>query len=83
MKTRENELHEPKIERGTTRRLYDEYAEIYFGVRVFCPLCRNLLCGRSEPDTSKSKRDFIEKRVLKEIPNFCPNCGARLKEIEE
>lgn len=67
METRENKLHEPILEEVNEERTYVEH---YF--RVKCPICYTTLCGSSD-----------KKYLEEEVPNFCPECGARLKEVDE
>ena len=45
--------------------------------------CRHLFAEKSFVDTSKEKREYFENGLMKEVPNYCPHCGARLKEVEE
>ena len=82
MKTRENELHEPKVVRDTANYLCDGYVEHHYIITVKCAVCGRGLSGNDIVDTSAEKRECTDKFVLAQIPNFCPHCGARLKEIE-
>ncbi len=82
MKTRENELHEPKVVRETALYHYYDYAEPNYEITVKCAVCGDCLSGKSTVDTSKEKREYTDKFVLSQVPNYCPNCGARLKEVE-
>lgn len=61
-----SEVHEPKWEEVNEQRVV---VEQYW--RVKCPCCGDTLCGCS-------LKDGLEE----EIPNYCPNCGIRLKEID-
>lgn len=83
MKTRENELHEPKIERYTAKHIYEGYDEYQYTIEITCPVCRHLFAEKSFVDTSKEKREYFENGLMKEVPNYCPNCGARLKKVEK
>ena len=85
MKTRENELHEPKINKSffCTDCEYGEYEEIQYVIEIKCSVCGKLLTGTRFVDSSPEKRDYFEKIELGKIPNYCPRCGARLKEIKE
>ena len=85
MKTRENELHEPKINESfiCTDCEYGEYEEIKYVIEIKCSVCGKLLTGTRFADMSQKKRAYFEKEELGKIPNYCPHCGARLKEIEE
>lgn len=67
MKTRENELHEPIWEE-----VDDKYVVVEHIWRAKCPKCDAILCGGD-------KKEYLDD----EIPNFCPECGARLKKVEE
>ena len=67
MKTRENELHEPIWEEVKEEKVVVEH---YW--RIKCPNCSETLCG-------SSWKESLEE----EIPNYCPNCGAKLKEVAE
>lgn len=82
MKTRENELHEPKIEAFEAH--FAEFSvhpvgETLYQVGYDCPVCGN---GLMKLYTGKSKEQAIE-RFKQNMDNYCPNCGARLKEVDE
>ena len=71
MKTRENELHEPIVSIE-----YENNSNLFYRDKVECSVCRYLLY--------KSKSKMSGKKLVKNdiiLPNYCPNCGARLKEI--
>ena len=74
MKTRENELHEPFVDvfKSTSGDIC---------VQTSCDVCGIIL-----HDTwwwQFISEDDLKKKAIKETPKYCPNCGARLKEIEE
>ena len=71
MKTRENELHEPIIKMWIANKGYY--------VTANCPICDTIFGGAFSED---NKDDAISRAKRFHI-NYCPNCGARLKEIEE
>ena len=71
MKTRENELHEPKIKFKVVRK-----NDIPYRAFAECSVCGCLL---SKSGIYSTKERAEEKLP---IPNYCPNCGARLKEVE-
>lgn len=75
-KTRENELHEPKIE--TEIVASREYPTLY-RVNVVCPVCYFLL-GRG---IGLTKQDAINEEKHRSIYTYCPLCGARLKEVKD
>ena len=77
-----NEFREPIIEKKAEFYIFDFYKEAQYSIKATCPICNGLLAGVSFPDTSQEKRDYKTKCILNEIPNYCPNCGARLKEVE-
>ena len=69
MKIRENELHEPII--GTS-------PQVGKGIAVAkCSACDCTL----EFAQGKDRESAIIS-LRKNLPKYCPNCGARLKEIE-
>ena len=71
MKTRENELHKPIIYHDFPRKggaSQHLHLDMDIGGTVY------ILCPVCYKELSKS---------VDEIPNYCPQCGARLKEIEE
>lgn len=82
MKTRENELHEPIINRRASFSEYDEYGESRYFIEITCPVCKKFLTGKTFIDTSQQKCDYFEKEELERVPYYCPNCGARLKEVQ-
>ena len=67
MKTRENEVHEPKIKIEYDRRYSMEWVEIT------CSVCGYMV----------EKYYFAGSPAKIEHGNYCPNCGARLKEVNE
>lgn len=71
VKVRENELHEPKIE---TLHSYKHTC-----ILTYCNVCGNPLM-----DTDwqlKCEKDLLAV-VISNTQNYCPNCGARLKEVD-
>lgn len=70
MKTRENELHEPKEFNDF---IYKEGKGFLDAKYMICSVC-----GKGLTKVLKSIED--KKNYY---PNYCPQCGARLKEIEE
>ena len=70
MKTRENELHEPKIAVNTNS-LFKGYDVI-----AVCSVCRKEVMNRFVKHDVNFMANFY-------LPNYCPNCGARLKEVGE
>ena len=80
MKTRENELHEPKIEAFEAH--FAEFSvhpvgETLYQVGYDCPICGK---GSMQLEMGKSKEQAIERFKLN-MDNYCPRCGARLREI--
>lgn len=75
MKTRENELHEPKIET-----LWSIYSDM-ISVQISCSVCGEILVDTEWQ--SYVREQFLRDFVTSELKNYCPQCGARLKEIEE
>ena len=71
MKTRENELHEPEISTGAD--IYVEGRGFLEADYVCCSVCHRGL-ARVLASVSDMKKYY---------PNYCPNCGARLKEDVE
>lgn len=72
MKTRENELHEPFIDM-----IYDSNG--YSSVQVSCNVCGTMLY---DSDWYRVDTEQTLMQIAKvEVPNYCLNCGARLKEI--
>lgn len=69
MKTRENELHETKI--------YIEDSAIGYWAVAHCTKCNKYL-GAS----FGTMQDIAINGIKKIIPCVCPNCCARLKEVE-
>ena len=66
MKTRENELHEPKIKKKGNE------------IIAYCALCNEKL-----EDIYNCTDDDDTEVLDMYSPNYCPNCGARLKEVGE
>ena len=70
MKTRENELHEPKISFGIIS--YGYFAKAHCSV-----------CGEFLEDTfSPNSKDDAIFHVKLSVKNYCPYCGAQLKEVD-
>ena len=65
MKTRENELHEPRI---TKNRAW---------LTAYCQICQ-----RKVATVANCSGELDEEIIAEYLPNYCPNCGARLKEID-
>ena len=73
MKTRENELHEAVIDV-----FKDKDGNI--AIQTLCSVCGRLLY-----DTDWWRHvteEQLTERAKEATPNYCPNCGARLKEVE-
>lgn len=72
MKTRENELHTPDV--GIQTSTY------FIKISVKCAICGNEINSTTEwfGDSAKQSKAFLDNK----IPNYCPNCGARLKEVK-
>lgn len=68
MKTRENELHEPKITFELAHGGYNSYGS------KKCSVCGYSLAYTFGCTEQGAKELYID--------NYCPNCGARLKEVE-
>lgn len=82
METRENELHEPKIEAFEAH--FAEFSvhpvgQTLYQVRYDCPVCGK---GAAQLEMGKSEEQAIE-RFRSGMDNYCPNCGSRLKEVEK
>ena len=73
-KMRENELHEPKIDMDI--KAAEGYSTLYY-VSANCPVC-DFFLGKS---MGLSKEQAINE-VKESIYNYCPHCGARLKEVK-
>lgn len=71
MKTRENELHEPIIERARFRVGYYEVVKCSIRKKQF---------GNIGSDCMPLS-DYQKRFLLTTAPNYCPHCGARLKEV--
>ena len=81
-KTRENELHEPKIvafEIPFAECSIQPVGENLYQIGYECPIC-----GKGEADCilGRDKEHAIE-RFKRSMNNYCPNCGARLKEVKD
>ena len=81
MKTRENELHELKVTHTPWRNHWNGHYKFFDKVEAFCPICNLSLYENSFQTPRGAIVDIIPTDY--DIPNYCPNCGARLKEIEE
>ena len=68
---RENKLHEPEFESAMIN-------SHNFIADAICSVCKKVVYRTSY---------FIEDRVIElckeDLPNYCYNCGARLREIEK
>ena len=74
METRENEVHEAFI---------DVFKSISGDI---CVQTSCNVCGRLLYDTnwwSRVTEEQLTERAKEATPNYCPNCGARLKEVEK
>lgn len=70
MKTRENELHQPKVK------------ERYFYLtQLYCQECGQFLA--EDERVADIPKDIRIKECKRKIPNYCPNCGARFKEVDK
>ena len=74
MKTGENELHEAIIDvfKSTSGAI---------AIETHCDVCGRLLY-----DTGWCQyvpEEVLTRRAKGVTPNYCPNCGARLKEIKD
>lgn len=69
MKTRENELHEPML---TFVPAHNGYASV---ARKVCSVCDYPLIVKFGCSVQGAMELYTE--------NYCPRCGARLKEIEK
>lgn len=69
MKTRENELHEPTVEILRSGNVTTTLA-------VLCSVCGNQILA-----TTGHSRDNATVLARTLTPNYCPYCGARLKEV--
>ena len=77
---RENELHEPIVE--TLRSIYTDI----ISVQISCSVCKEiLLITHWQANLWKSElgEEYLQDFAASELKNYCQNCGARLKEIEE
>ncbi len=74
MKTRENELHEPRV---NTEELVGECRGHL--AKVYCTVCDEELSSYFEKGQNVNVVFLTAKAIAK---NYCPNCGARLKEVE-
>lgn len=80
MKTRENELHEPLVE--TLRSIYPDVVS----VQVSCSVCREVLLNtnyKADLWGSELRDEYLRNFALSELKNYCPHCGARIKEVDE
>lgn len=69
MKTRKNKLYEPKV------------SEKYFYVTMLnCPQCGEFLA--KDERVADIPLDIRIKECKRKIPNYCPNCGVQLKEVD-
>lgn len=73
LKMRENELYEPKIETE------EWIAPHGWQAKAYCPNCETELSRSFE---FSSKKNIAIDNALSYTPNYCPNCGARLKKVE-
>lgn len=71
-KVRENGLHTPKLDVKTT--------EDYTMLSIHCSVCNKLLAQSTEYYPVID--DYINSYTDRVAPNYCPHCGARLKEID-
>lgn len=80
-KTRENELHEPKIDIYEVT-LPDSFFgnETIYHVGYKCAVCGE---GRMELAPYGVGKQKVIERFKRNMDNYCPNCGARLKEVKE
>ena len=67
MKTRENELHQPK-----------ESILPSGDVLITCTMCGNQTLIKAS--SGYAVLDVLTRPFR---PNYCPNCGARLKEVDK
>lgn len=77
---RENELHEPEIKIELVIVSYANYLGPECHISASCPVCNKLLDSIHFPYTSEVKRTYNTQFLVTKLPNYCPNCGARLKE---
>ena len=82
VKVRENELHEPKIEAFEIP--FAEYSVHPVGEALYQVGYECLVCGEGHMElmTGWSKEQVINI-FKRKMDNYCPNCGARLKEVNE
>ena len=78
MKTRVNELHEPKIEAICLERYAFGGANIG---KFYCATARCRICNYFLSDRNGITKELAIGNVLAGVLNYCPNCGARLKEV--
>lgn len=72
-----DELHEPKVE--TLRSIYLDVVSI----QVSCSVCGEILLNTNyKADLWKSelRDEYLRNFALSELKNYCPHCGARIKE---
>ena len=74
MKTRENELHEPKIQVEFNPEIEGTFFDGLVRITAHCSLCNKKIYGYIGPSENYGK-SFVNKQ----LPKYCPNCGARLK----
>lgn len=80
MKTRENELHEPKIDAYKTPVAALSVLPVFqtvYQVGYECAVCGN---GHAELVMEWCK-EWAIKRFKLNMDNYCPRCGARMKEM--
>ena len=73
MKTRENELHKPVVRVESNKA---EHINVY---KVKCAVCGREL--KSVWDSLHYTNGYTLKELQDIDISYCPNCGARLKEI--
>ena len=71
MKTRENELHQPKITTEYTAR------------NTWLVILECWECGLYLSDFEHADKLTAQEQAHLRMPNYCPCCGARLKEVQE
>ena len=73
MKTRENELHESIVE---------IVERVKNGHKSYCAIEKCSVCGCILSMSRACNTKELVKGTLLAL-NYCPNCGARLKEIQQ
>ena len=76
MKTRENELHEPKLQIE-----YVPYGQGY-QIEADCPICGRYVGGAFYANVTEEQAIMLLKHKDGYF-TYCPHCGARLKEENE